>query len=94
MKIEWTGRATITLTNIHEYIAKDNLAAANNLRDKIVTFVNTTLVTHPLIGRPGRVHNTREKVINSSYIIVYHMKGERIKILTVRHVAQKWPGGF
>lgn len=94
MKTHWTSRAVNALTKIHEYIAKDNPIAADSLRDKIVFFVDTTLVTHPLIGRPGRVNNTREKVIHSSYIIVYRVTGEKIDILTVRHVAQKWPGGF
>lgn len=94
MKTHWTGRSVTALTNIHEYIAKDNLTAANSLRDKFVFFVDTTLATHPLIGRPGRVADTREKIIHSSYIIVYRVKGELVEILTVRHVAQKWPVGF
>lgn len=94
MKIAWTSRAITALTAIHEYIAKDNLTAANALQDDVVFFVESTLAEHPLIGRPGRVGATREKVIRSSYIVVYRVNGEQIEILTVRHVAQKWPSGF
>ena len=69
-------------------------AAAQVLRDRALSFVETTLVAHPLIGRPGRVDGTRESVIHPSYIIVYRVTAEVVEILTVRHVAQKWPDQF
>ncbi len=94
MKSRWMPRAVVALSRIHEYIAADNPAAADLLRDRAVLFVETTLVVHPAIGRPGRVEGTRESVIHPSYIIVYRTKGEVIEILTIRHVAQKWPYQF
>ena len=94
MKSRWMPRAIVALSRIHEYIATDNLATADLLRDRVVLFVETILVVHPAIGRPGRVDGTRESVIHSSYIIVYRTKGEVIEILTIRHVARKWPHQF
>ena len=84
----------MALSKIHEYIAADNPAAADLLRDRALSFAETTLAAHPAIGRPGRVEGTRESVIHSSYILVYRVKGEVIQILTVRHVAQQWPNRF
>lgn len=94
MKFRWTRRAVAALTNIHGHIASDNPAAADLLRDRALSFVETTLAAHPSIGRPGRVDGTRESVIHPSYIIVYHVTADAIEILTVRHVAQKWPDQF
>ena len=94
MRSRWTKRALSALTNIHGHIAADNPPAADVLRDRALSFVETTLVAHPLIGRPGRVDGTRESVIHPSYIIVYRVTGEVVEILTVRHVAQKWPDQF
>lgn len=94
MIIRWTSRALHTLTNIHEHIATDNVLAANTLRDSIVEFVEVKLVTHPMIGRPGRVIGTRESIIHPKYIIVYRVVGVVIEILTVRHVARDWPEQF
>ena len=94
MKSRWTKRALTALTNIHGHIAADNPPAADVLRDRALSFVETTLVAHPLIGRPGRVDGTRESVIHPSYIIVYRVTAEVVEILTVRHVAQKWPDQF
>ena len=94
MKPRWTKRALTALTNIHGHIAADNPSAADALRDRTLSFVETTLTAHPLIGRPGRVDGTRESVIHPSYIIVYRVTGEVVEILTVRHVAQKWPDQF
>ena len=94
MKSRWTKRALATLTNIYTHIASDNPSAADLLRDRALSFVETTLIAHPSIGRPGRVEGTRESVIHPSYIIVYRVTGEVVEILTVRHVAQKWPAQF
>jgi toxin ParE1/3/4 len=91
MKSRWTPRALTALTSIHDHIATDNPAAADLIRDRAVSFVETTLLAHPSIGRPGRVDGTRESVIHSSYILVYRVTAEVVEILTVRHVAQKWP---
>ena len=82
------------LANIHGHIAAENPAAADLLRDRALSFVVKTLVSHPASGRPGRVDGTRESVIHPSYILVYRVNGEVVEILTVRHVAQKWPDQF
>ena len=94
MKIRWTMRAISALAHIHDHIAEDNLDAAGQLRDRMLSFVEDTLASHPSIGRPGRVDGTRESVIHPSYVIVYRVKSDVIDILTVRHTAQKWPDKF
>lgn len=94
MRIRWTRRAVSAVAGIHGHIAEDNLDAANLLRDRILDFVKETLATHPAIGRPGRVEGTRESVVHPSYIVVYRVGSETVDILTVRHVAQKWPRQF
>ena len=94
MRIRWTKRAITALTNIHDHISADNVQAADQLRDRVLTYVETTLAAHPSIGRPGRVEGTRESVVHSSYVLVYRTSSEFIDILTVRHVAQKWPQQF
>lgn len=94
MKSRWTKRALSALTNIHGHIAADNSPAADELRDRALSFVETTLIAHPSIGRLGRVDGTRESVIHPSYILVYRVTAGVVEILTVRHVAQKWPEQF
>jgi toxin ParE1/3/4 len=94
MKVRWTPRALRALTDIHAHIAADNPAAADAMRDRALDHVETKLLFHPMIGRPGRVDGTRESVIHPSYILVYRVTGEVIDILTVRHVAREWPRRF
>ena len=94
MKSHWTRRAVAALTRVHDYIAADNPAAADLLRDRVVSFVETTLIVHPAIGRPGRVDGTRESVIHRTYILVYRVHSEVVEIVTVRHAAQRWPNKF
>lgn len=94
MRAHWTPRALRALAKIHEHIATDNPAAADQMRDRVLTFVETKLVAHPMIGRTGRVDGTRESVIHPSYILVYRPTGETVEIVTVRHVAREWPDRF
>ena len=94
MILRWTLRALTALGEIHAHISADNPAAADLLRDRVLAFTETTLSAQPLIGRPGRVYGTRESVIHPSYVLVYRVSGDIIQILTLRHVAQKWPSRF
>jgi toxin ParE1/3/4 len=50
------------------------------------------LAAHPQMGRPGRVHGTRELVITRTpYIAIYRLSSEAIQILRLLHGAQQWP---
>ena len=49
------------------------------------------LITHPRIGRGGRVENTRELVVRPNYLLIYDIEGETVRILRVLHAAQQWP---
>ena len=54
--------------------------------------VETRLVMHPEIGRPGRVPGTRELVVpRTPFIIPYRVKDNAVQILRVYHAARKWP---
>ena len=86
MNVRWTRRAVLALTTIRDTIAKDNVSAANDLWLRVRSYVEMTLMSHPLIGRPGRVTGTRESIVHPNYIIVYRVTGDVIEILTVRHV--------
>ena len=94
MKIRWTPRATAALTEIRSHIATDNPVAARELWLSVRNYVNTKLVDHPMLGRPGRVEGTRESVVHRNYIVVYRVTDDAIDIVAVRHAAQDWPKQF
>jgi toxin ParE1/3/4 len=53
------------------------------------------LQDNPLIGRVGRIDETRELVITGpQYILPYRVKENPIQILAVFHAARKWPVSF
>ena len=94
MKLRWTAPALRDLEEIGEYIARDSPTAADRIVNAIVDHLEL-LTTHPHIGRPGRVAETREHVISSTpYIVPYRVRGEDLQILAVLHGARRWPPGF
>jgi toxin ParE1/3/4 len=49
----------------------------------------------PSIGRPGRVHGTRELVVDDTpFIVAYRIREGTVEILVVLHSARKWPEDF
>ena len=47
---------------------------------------------NPGMGKAGRVPKTRELfVADTPYIVIYHVKGNRLEILRIFHGARKWP---
>jgi toxin ParE1/3/4 len=94
VRVRWLAGAADSLEAIHEYLARDNVGAADRMVEIVLAAVSK-LSQHPNMGRPGRVLGTRELVISgTSYIIPYRVRAERIEILRVYHGAQRWPGTF
>ena len=94
LKVKWTKRALNQLQKALEYIAEDNVLAAQSVAHKI--YKATELIKEqPEIGRQGRVKNTREWVVkNTSYLLVYRYQNETIFLLAIIHSKQDWPKIF
>lgn len=94
MQIRWQEDALADLAALRAYIEEDNPAAAQKVARRIIDAVSL-LPDHPLMGGPGKIHNTRELVVtNTPYTVVYHATSEWITILRVFHQARKWPDGL
>jgi toxin ParE1/3/4 len=93
LQIFWTLPAERDLDHIENYISKDNSVAAVAVVLEIISTAETLLPEHPHIGKPGRIHGTRELVVPEypSYILIYRAKGGALEILRVLHAARKWP---
>jgi addiction module RelE/StbE family toxin len=94
MRVVWTAPAARDLEAIGDYIARENPTAAQRIIGRILARTQT-LASHPYLGRPGRVANTRELVVISTpFIVAYRVVGDRTEILAVFHSARRWPDSF
>ena len=94
MRLVWSAQALEDLQQVREYIAADSQGAAartaRRLRDAA-----KLLVSHPEIGRAGRVSSTRELVVSGTpYLLPYRMHRGQIEILAILHSARRWPDNF
>jgi len=94
MKIVWSEPARQDLRDIFTYIAEDNPNAARTLLNEIKERA-VLLQDNPLLGRLGRIKDTRELVLTgTSFILPYRVKDLQIQILAVLHGAKQWPNEF
>lgn len=94
MKLFWQERALVELDDALAYISERNPDAAYALVESIFSSVERNLPVNPHIGRPGRVEGTREWVAHKNYVVVYRVRGDRLDILSVHHVARLWPEAY
>ena len=93
MKPVWTRAAVRDLTQIREYIARENPGAAREIALKIVD-ASERIIQFPEVGRIGRVKGTRELIVaGTQYLIVYRIKKKAVHFARVRHGSQQWPKG-
>ena len=91
MQIRWAEEALLDLSELHGFIEQDNPTAANRVAAKILDSANL-LLDHPLVGKAGRIHTTRELLVSGTpYTLVYHLEAELVSILHVFHQARVWP---
>lgn len=94
LTLDWTPVATRDLRAAYEYVAAENVAAAEALLDRIFSAVER-LGRYPQMGRTGRVEGTRELVITGTpFVVVYRTGRDRVDVLAVLHAARRWPDEF
>lgn len=93
-KIFWSSRAIQDLGEIVEFVAQDNLAAAERLGLGIMGKVRP-LENYPLIGRvvPERKDTGFREVFHGPYRIVYRVKNapKEVEVVRIWHAAQGDP---
>lgn len=91
MKVTWTDNAREQLLNASFHIWENNPNVARTFFEKVLEQTKI-LQSYPLVGRIGRVKQTRELIItNEPYIVVYYPDEQITYILAVIHTSQKWP---
>jgi toxin ParE1/3/4 len=90
-QLVWTSAARADILSAHDFIAADNVAAAESTIERVVTAVER-LSSHPRLGRPGRLSGTRELAVSDTpYLLVYAIEEPKVVILRVLHGAMSWP---
>ncbi|HEY8885036.1 MAG TPA: type II toxin-antitoxin system RelE/ParE family toxin [Chloroflexota bacterium] len=93
MRIVLTEAAEGDLAAIYTHYAGRSGPTAGQVLGAILRAING-LALFPLIGRPGSVPQTRERIVmRYSYRIVYYVDeaNEVIEVWRVLHGAQQWP---
>ena len=89
--MEWRLHALADLAEIHEWISREQPAAAASVAEPIIGAAELLRV-YPRLGRLGRAPSTRElAVARTPYLLIYRDQVEAVTILRVLHGAQNWP---
>ena len=90
MNLGWTSEAEQDRQDIFDYVRAENPAAALRI-DAAFDRVVEKLASFPEMGRMGKLPNTREISVGSSYRVVYQIIEETVWILAIVHTARRWP---
>lgn len=91
MRVRWLQKAISNLDAEAEYIAEENATAAAEMFVYVKAKVDT-LGDFPAMGRPGRVPNTRELVIDHyPFVVPYRVVGDEVHVLRIFHTRRKPP---
>jgi addiction module RelE/StbE family toxin len=84
MRVVWTRQALLRLTEIEDYIATDNPAAAIEHTEQLLDRA-TSLADNPRLGRrvPELDADDLRELVEGRYRIVYRVRGDSVQILTV-----------
>lgn len=92
MKLRWTWRALADLQRLVDRIAADDKPmAAQAFVDAIAGKVER-LQAFPLMGRQGRLQDTRELIVHKNYLVSYRLRADEVQLLQVWHVARERRG--
>jgi plasmid stabilization system protein ParE len=88
MRVLFIPPTNVQLREIHDYVAKDNLAAADAIVSRI-EHLTGLLADNPYMGRRlTRGRRRRLTVAPYPYLIYYEIVGDTVRILSIRHAAR------
>ena len=91
MQIRYTRLAVSDLIQAYDYIEADSPQNARAVIGRIEKSVET-LASYPLLGKQGRVAETREFFVTGTpYFIIYRVKQNVLQILSILHTSRKYP---
>ena len=90
MAILWLPLAQKDLHDIREQIMVDKPAAADREVAKIIE-ASEHLNQFRYLGHTGRWPESRELVIDGTYILAYRQDGEDIELLAALRAEREWP---
>ena len=90
LTLVWDDEALSQFESILDYIAAQNVAAADRLELLIHERIET-LRTFPAVGRPGRVEGTRELVPHPNFIVIYQSDSMTVDIIRILHTRRRYP---
>ena len=91
MRVRCLRTALRNLDEEASFIAVDDSVAARLVVERVLEAV-AQLAEQPGLGRPGRVHGTRELVVSKTrYIVPYRVRGDTVEILRVFHTSRRLP---
>lgn len=91
MQVRWLRKAIRNLDAEADYIAEENAIVAAEMFVYVKAKADA-LGDFPATGRPGRVPNTRELVIDRyPFVLPYRVVGDEVQVLRVFHTRRKLP---
>ena len=91
MQIRYTRLAVSDLTQAYDYIETDSPQNAREVIGRIEKSIET-IASYPLLGKQGRVAETRGFFATGTpYIIIYRIKEDSLQILSILHTSRKYP---
>ena len=94
MKVRWTVRARERFRQDARYIARNSPGATREVAARVRKAAQS-LGSNPLLGRAGRVIDTRELVVpHTPYTIVYRVAEQTVEAVAVMHQSRQWPESF
>jgi len=91
MRVRWLRKAIKNLDAEADYVAEENATAAAEMFVYVKAKVDA-LGAFPATGRPGRVPNTRELVMDRyPFVVPYRVVGGELQVLRIFHTRRKPP---
>jgi addiction module RelE/StbE family toxin len=91
MRTEWLRKAIENLEQEARYIATENPQAARLVVARVLAAI-ALLQDQPHLGRPGRIHGTRELAVpKTPYLVPYRVTRTSVQILRVFHTSRRTP---
>lgn len=88
-EVVWSTSASRQYLEALRFLAERNEPAAAKLATRIRETLQA-LAVRP-IGRPGRMVGTFEKIVlRTSYLVVYKLVGDELRIVRLLHMSQDW----